>query len=274
MTNSLIIDKSQSLVLKEAGSYEVTISGSKLELELEVLENLAVTLLVKTIGKDTDLDLQVKINDNAQLVTLFWNENEGIVNFKEETTILNNAFYQVVYGDLTGANLNYQSKYLLMKKGATVKANCALLANSKKAFDLKAQHFASYTNSDLENYGIVLANAEYDMTVTGHILKGSKQSVSHQTSRVLTIDKVEKCQVLPQLLIDENEVEASHAASIGQIDQEQLYYLQSRGLSGEAALRLIALGYLLPVAEVIEDPSLQKYLRDIITTKVAELCLT
>ena len=274
MTNSILIEKSESLIFKETGKYDLTIGDGDFTLDFNISSNIDVTLLIKTTGGLTNLKFETTLSPNSKLVALFWNENEGVINLVEEVTLLNDSFYQVVYGDLTSGDVNYKSNYLLKGQGAAVKANCALLANSKKYFDLTAKHVERNTSSDLENYGIVLEGADYDMTVTGHILKGAKLSSSHQTSRVLTINKVEKCQVLPQLLIDENEVEASHAASIGQIDSDQLYYLQSRGLTIDESLRLIALGYLLPVAEVIEDENLQNYLRDTITEKVANLCLT
>lgn len=63
----------------------------------------------------------------------------------------------------------------------------------------------------------------------------------------------------PILLIDENDVIAGHAASVGQINKKQLYYLMSRGLSKKVAKRLVVRGFLgvvlrdIPVAEVREQ---------------------
>jgi ABC-type transport system involved in Fe-S cluster assembly, permease component len=60
----------------------------------------------------------------------------------------------------------------------------------------------------------------------------------------------------PILLIDENDVIAGHAASVGRVDQGQMYYLMSRGLTKEVAQRLVILGFLgvvlseIPVASV------------------------
>ncbi|MPN05848.1 hypothetical protein SDC9_153102 [bioreactor metagenome] len=61
--------------------------------------------------------------------------------------------------------------------------------------------------------------------------------------------------------------------SIGQLDENQLYYLESRGLTKNDALRLIALGYLLPIAKVIDNEQLKSYLEEIINKKVQETCL-
>ena len=58
-------------------------------------------------------------------------------------------------------------------------------------------------------------------------------------------------EVVPILYIDENDVKASHAMTLGQPDADQLYYLQTRGLNLEQALGLMSIGYFLPVIEQI-----------------------
>ena len=63
----------------------------------------------------------------------------------------------------------------------------------------------------------------------------------------------------PILLIDENDVTAGHAASIGQVDPEDMYYLMSRGLDKATAERLVVRGFLgsviveIPVKEVRDE---------------------
>ena len=126
----------------------------------------------------------------------------------------------------------------------------------------------------MENYSIVLQGGRYRMEATGKIEKGARGAKSHQTSRALTFDAQQTATILPKLLIDENDVEASHATTIGQMDENQMYYLQSRGLSEDEAIRLVTIGYLLPIARISDDPKLQEALAQEIETKVNEVCLT
>ena len=70
------------------------------------------------------------------------------------------------------------------------------------------------------------------------------------------------------LLIDENDVQASHATTMGQIDENQLYYLQTRGLTKTQALGLITIGYLLPIASSLDDETLQEELSAKVEKKV------
>ena len=60
------------------------------------------------------------------------------------------------------------------------------------------------------------------------------------------------------LLIDNNDVNASHAAAVGKVDDNQIFYLSSRGISESNAKKMIALGYLTPVLEYINDEDVKK----------------
>ena len=59
--------------------------------------------------------------------------------------------------------------------------------------------------------------------------------------------------------------------SIGRVDDEQLYYMMSRGLTLQQCTALLSAGYLLPVADVIEDPQVQSLLRAELERKLSEL---
>ena len=106
------------------------------------------------------------------------------------------------------------------------------------------------------------------MVDTGKIIAGAYGSNSHQTSRALVLDKKQKCDITPVLLIDENDVQASHATTMGQIDDNQLYYLQTRGLTKTQALGLITVGYLMPIASSLSNEEITNELTNKIEKKV------
>ncbi|MBP9818017.1 SufD family Fe-S cluster assembly protein [Candidatus Shapirobacteria bacterium] len=62
--------------------------------------------------------------------------------------------------------------------------------------------------------------------------------------KVLLLGKTARAEVQPELEIDSNDVKASHSASVGQVDEEQLFYLMSRGISRPEAVRLIVKAFL------------------------------
>ena len=83
----------------------------------------------------------------------------------------------------------------------------------------------------------------------------------------------QRSHVTPLLLIDENDVQASHATTLGQPDENQLYYLQTRGLSREQALGLLISGYLMPVAYGLNNEELQSEITRKIEEKAGLGCL-
>lgn len=60
-------------------------------------------------------------------------------------------------------------------------------------------------------------------------------------------------------------MKASHAAGVGKMDEEHLYYLQSRGLTKKQAMQLITYGYLKPVIEVIDNEMLKEHFEDVLS---------
>ena len=68
--------------------------------------------------------------------------------------------------------------------------------------------------------------------------------------------------------IDEDDVQAGHAASIGRVDPMQLYYLQSRGIQKDEAERLIIHGFLAPVVTQLPIEGVKKQLTEVIERKI------
>ena len=68
----------------------------------------------------------------------------------------------------------------------------------------------------------------------------------------------------PILKIDENDIQASHAAIVGKINDEHIFYLTSRGLSEEEAKRIITLGYLKPILKGFSDDNMVQEIENLI----------
>jgi Fe-S cluster assembly protein SufD len=74
----------------------------------------------------------------------------------------------------------------------------------------------------------------------GHEAKGS---VAYQTNRNLTLSAGAWAESVPNLEIETNDVKCSHASTIGPIDEDQRFYLESRGIPPKTAERLVVLGF-------------------------------
>lgn len=90
------------------------------------------------------------------------------------------------------------------------------------------------------------------------INRGAKNTDTYFREDALLLSKNAKAEAIPSLEIDENEVKAGHASTVGPVDPEQIFYLESRGISREEAKRLIVQGYLSSVAEKLPEKDREK----------------
>ena len=79
------------------------------------------------------------------------------------------------------------------------------------------------------------------------IINAAKNSRSYLAHHAMILERTAKSDGVPSLEIDNNEVKATHSASVAQIDDEQLFYLMARGLSPDEAKRMVVLGFFEPV---------------------------
>ncbi|HME18790.1 MAG TPA: Fe-S cluster assembly protein SufD [Nitrososphaerales archaeon] len=79
------------------------------------------------------------------------------------------------------------------------------------------------------------------------IVNAAKNSRSYLAHHAMILDRTARSDAIPGLEIENNEVKATHSASVAQIDEEQLFYLMARGLPLDEAKRMVALGFFEPV---------------------------
>ena len=132
----------------------------------------------------------------------------------------------------------------------------------------KIVQYGKETNGYILKHGVMLEGAQTVFNGIGHIKHGGTKSIANQESRVLMLSEKARGDANPILLIDEDDVEAGHAASVGRVDPEQLYYLMSRGISRQEAERLVIHGFLDPVVRELPIEDVQRKLREVIELKV------
>ncbi|MDR1782610.1 MAG: SufD family Fe-S cluster assembly protein [Bacilli bacterium] len=211
------------------------------------------------IEQNCHIDEFISFDD--QLIDLKINRN---VNVKD------NAQYECSVASFNDCNIDYKIKIDLIGENASAIHNVACLNkdNYKKQFDVEIINNAINTSGVLNNFGVVKNSATLIFNGIGNIIKGARKSQAHQESKIITFDENVVAQANPYLIIDEADVEASHAAAVGQMDEEQLYYLQSRGISVDEASLLITYGYLKPILNKIKNDKLKNKLEKIIEDKV------
>ena len=104
-------------------------------------------------------------------------------------------------------------------------------------------HIAPKTRSQLLCMGAVMDTSRSAYVGLTRVRKGAHGADAFQTNRNLVLSEGAHADSVPNLDIEENDVRCSHASTVGPIDEEQLHYLESRGIHPAVAERLIVLGF-------------------------------
>ena len=142
--------------------------------------------------------------------------------------------------------------------------------NQKIKLTSKIVQYGKETDGYILKHGVMKENASSVFNGIGYIKHGGTKSIANQESRVLMLSENARGDANPILLIDEDDVEAGHAASVGRVDPEQLYYLMSRGISRREAERLVIHGFLDPVVRELPIEDVKRQLREVIELKVSK----
>ena len=139
----------------------------------------------------------------------------------------------------------------LVGQGASAKQVALYFANGNQMHDFRTlqDHAAPRTRSDLLFKGAVRDTAKSVYTGLIKIRDNADKSEAFQTNRNLTLSSGAWAESVPNLEIETNDVKCSHASTVGPIDDEQRFYLESRGIRPEIAERLVVFGFF---ADVID----------------------
>jgi Fe-S cluster assembly protein SufD len=138
--------------------------------------------------------------------------------------------------------------YNIQLSGANSELIFLMLLLGEKEDKVKIQvnvdHKNKETKSKIIVKGILGENANVDFNGVVKIEKGSKGSSAWLSANLLLLSDKAKGRAVPVLEILENNVKAGHAVTVGRVNDEELFYLMSRGISGTKARDLIVRGFL------------------------------
>lgn len=135
-------------------------------------------------------------------------------------------------------------------------------------FTARTVHHGKDTDGQILQRGVLNGKTTAIFNAIGKIEHLATRSNAEQESRLLMLSGDARGDANPILLIDEDDVTAGHAASVGRVDEMQMYYLQSRGISKEEAERLIIHGFLAPVVGELPVETVKKQLSQLIEGKI------
>jgi Fe-S cluster assembly protein SufD len=182
----------------------------------------------------------------------------------------NDAVVEWIVGDLHDGDLLSDIRSELEGNGSNSDMKVITVGTGSQRMSLttNARHIGKASESNMITRAVMTEEATAIMTGVTKIEKGATKANGEQTERVLMLSPKARGDANPILLIDEDDVKAGHAASVGQVNEEQLYYLMSRGISRKDAERLIIHGFLNPVVAEIPHEGLRETMQRILERKL------
>jgi Fe-S cluster assembly protein SufD len=156
-------------------------------------------------------------------------------------------------------------------QGAQSTLLAAYLGTGDQVHDFRTlqDHHGRRTRSELLFKGAVMDRAHSVYSGLIRIERGAHGADAFQTNHNLVLSEGAHADSVPNLDIDENDVRCSHASTVGPIDDEQLYYLESRGVEPAVAERLIVLGFFTELAERAPLEGVGRLLEDWVSARLA-----
>lgn len=242
---------------------------NRFEDRLELTEDTDVKLVFDTRASGSQMiflesgvkqiRLKLEAEPYSYVKVFLQNKTDGEIQIEINADIKKDARIDLGFLDLQDGLTELTLKGDLLEQGAAMEywSGQLCLDGSKKINNIDINSLSGHTYGMMHNFAVCLDKGGYRTAASGRIGNGCPGSESHQETRVLTLGQKHNVQVIPILYIDENDVKASHALTIGQPDASQLYYLQSRGLSARQAMGLLSIGYFKPVIGMIDDEELR-----------------
>ena len=201
--NKIEIDN-LNIVLKDNNPYYINITNN---VKINVIVNSMVSATLIILGNN-NYDLNITLLDKAKLQVNSLNKDNNVnvlINLNEES------------------NITYNHSVLSQN-------------NSENKFQIN--HLKNNSSSLLNNNGINANNGKLYFTIDGVIPKNLVNISCNQSSKIINFNKGDS-KIIPNLIIDSNDIIANHSAYIGEIGEEELFYMQSRGISDEIIKKLI-----------------------------------
>ncbi len=166
-----------------------------------------------------------------------------------------NAHVEWVECHLGSTATKNETHTILHGPASSVLHRALFYGSQKQRFDIAATnvHAAPDTQSNMFVRGALDNSAKTIFRGTIQITRQAPRSKGFQKEDVLLLSQSAESDAIPKLEIDHNDVQCKHAATSGQIDDEQLFYLISRGVDEDAARRLIVEGFFTQLLKEIPD---------------------
>lgn len=176
-------------------------------------------------------------------------------------------------GEFGGSLVRSEQRTVLDEPGAQGNLKLVFFGSGDQHIDLVAEDLhvpgSHRSAGDILGRGVLADSARAVFRGVGHIMRGAKGCECFLRENALLLNRGCRVDSIPSLFIDDDDVvRGGHAATSGRVDDEELFYLRSRGIPENRAKRLIVTGFLQPLLEAAQGTGLRSEIESLIDGKL------
>ena len=234
--------------------------------QIEIIANGDTNVIIEYKSQTTQKCLhngiiRTIVNENAKLnVTIVNLLNENSNNFEAiENRLEKNSKVNYTIIDIGGKTSvsNYYSNIIGENADNDLKSIYLGISEQRKDINYIAELRGTKTNIDIDVQGALKDSAKKNFKGTIDFKKGSKKAKGNENEYCMLLSDKAKSIALPMLLCTEEDVEGNHSTASGKVDEKQLFYIMTRGISYKEAVKLIVKSKFNKIIERISDEELK-----------------
>ena len=200
---------------------------------------------------------QIQVGEGARLnhLRLQQEADEAALILRSECQVLKDGHYASHAFDWGGGLVRHDTRPSLLQPGAEADVNGAFVLDGSRHLDhhVFVDHAAGPSRSSQFFRGVLGGHSRGVFNGKARIQQGADGSTVRQSNANLLLSTMAEIDTKPELEIYADEVEASHGATVGQLDEEAVFYMRTRGLSDEQARAMLTSAFCKAVLERITD---------------------
>ncbi len=219
----------------------------------DALEDIIITedTILKIDLDNCSKEINIDVMDDMCLEVLEMdNHTSNVINYN----LRSNA--QVIVNKLA-RDCSDTTNVTLSGDNASIKYYSNIMNFDDNIYTFKTLHKANCTSSDIYNYCVNFTNSSFKFLIDGKIERETAECYCNQDNKIIDMANGDNA-ICPNLLVDNDMINANHSAYIGKFKKDIVFYMQSRGLSKRDCDFLLIKGFLLGKMQ-LDDRTLEEY---------------
>jgi len=259
-----------------------------IEITTEILEKISAEHLIVVVEENAHATIVEKLESkeiqyHSRVVEIFLKDN-ATLNYGMVQQMHTDAFLHMIKRAILGKNAvmnwldcSFGSRIMMNEVTSYLNGehSCSdnygiFFAGKNQQYDIVANsiHNAAHTKSDIFTKGALKNNAKCIYRGLVRIEQNAPGSNGYQKEDTLLLDQEAAADSIPNLEIENSDVRCTHGATIGRIDKEKLFYMQSRGLDKNAATREYVKGFFEPLILKMRIHKLQESMHEMVAERM------